>query len=44
MEGKGHPTNAQLQYDGSWEKGLSVTKINYINYTSFIKVYITLTI
>ena len=26
---KGHPTHAQLQYDGTWGMGLSVVKINY---------------
>jgi hypothetical protein len=26
---KGHPTNVQLQYNGTWSTGLSVAKINY---------------
>jgi hypothetical protein len=26
---KGHPTHAQLQYDGTWATGLSIAKINY---------------
>ena len=26
---KGHPTNAQLQYNGTWSTGLSIAKINY---------------
>ena len=26
---KGHPTNDQLQYNGTWSTGLSIAKINY---------------
>ena len=26
---KGHPTNAQLQYNGAWITGLNVAKMNY---------------
>ncbi len=25
---KGHPTHAQLKYNGTWIKGLSIAKIN----------------